>query len=465
MGILLTDNFVGLISNFMPGSLIKTLLFRSAFIFFVLYIFFNPNGFFPYSDEAYNVYIIPFHQLIAWTGRHILHLPYPITTFTNGSGDTSYDYLMLALTVLLTLVGAGIWTIIDLSRPGFPGRGAAEFTGDLWTETPDDTPLRYWLIALVRYYLAFTLFNYGFAKVFRLQFPSPGPYSLFTSYGQSSPMHLAWNFFGYSPRYNYFTGMAEIVSGALLLFRRTLRLGAILSLAVAANIMAVNYCFDVCVKLLSTILVIMAIFLLWQERRRHLHFFFPDKYNDYKSTLRALPPPLTPPVFMRGWVNKSLVYLKYLLILFVLYMNIANSVKAARLYGPSALRPPLYGAYDVKTYILNNDTLAPLTTDTTRWRKLLVWTTSRAAIKGMNDSVKIFVSAVDTVKKKLVLYPKSDTAKKSWLHYRFIGEDSLVLQGKWKNDSVLITLKKLDTDSLLLVRRGFHFINEVPFNR
>ena len=449
----------------MPGSLIKRLLFRYAFIFFILYIFFNPNGFFPYSDAAYNFYITPFHTLIPWIGRHILQLSYPITTFTNGSGDTSYDFLMLALTLLLALTGTFVWTIIDLSRPGFFEMGSPEFTGDGWADAPEDKVLRYWLIAIVRYYFAFTLFNYGFAKVFRLQFPSPGPYSLFIPYGQSSPMHLAWNFFGYSPGYNYFTGLAEILSGALLLFRRTLRLGAVLSLTVALNIMAVNYCFDVCVKLLSTILVIMALFLLWQDRRRHLHFFFPDKYGDYKSTLRTLPPPLTPPVYQRIWVNKSLVLLKCLLILFVLYVNISDSVKAAKQYGPSAARPPLYGAYDVKTYIQNQDTLAPLTTDTARWRKWIVWTSGRAAVKLMNDSLKIFVMAADTVQKQLVLYAKSDTAKKSMLHYTFIGKDSLLLRGKWKNDSVLITLKKLDTDSLLLVRRGFHLINEVPFNR
>ncbi len=87
-------------------------------------------------------------------------------------------------------------------------------------------------------------------------------------------MGLAWSFLGFSQGYNYVMGGAEILSGILLLFRRTTVLGALVTVGVAGNIMAINYCYDVPVKLLSTALVIMALFLLGKDIRRLFNFFF-----------------------------------------------------------------------------------------------------------------------------------------------------------------------------------------------
>jgi len=43
------------------------------------------------------------------------------------------------------------------------------------------------------------------------------------------------------------------------------------------NVVFINYCFDVCVKIVSSGLVLMALFLLWQERRRLIDFFFRNR--------------------------------------------------------------------------------------------------------------------------------------------------------------------------------------------
>jgi hypothetical protein len=41
----------------------------------------------------------------------------------------------------------------------------------------------------------------------------------------------------------------------------------------------------------------------------------------------------------------------------------------------------------------------------------------------------------------------------------------MVLRSAWKKDSLEIHLKLVDWKNLPLVRRGFHWINESPFNR
>src|SRR5579872_3487815 len=94
-------------------SLLKKLAFRFFFIYFLLYIFFNPNGVLPYIDDVYNWYIQPFHKLVVWIGTHVLHLAKPITTFTNGSGDTIYDNVIILFMAFLAAVGTIIWSVTD----------------------------------------------------------------------------------------------------------------------------------------------------------------------------------------------------------------------------------------------------------------------------------------------------------------------------------------------------------------
>lgn len=426
------------ISASMPWSFIKKILLRFGFLFFVLYIFFNPNGVLPYFDKVYGIYIVPFHNLIRWIGKHVLHLSYDVIHPFTGSGDTTYDYLILLLLTSLSIFGCIIWTLIDHRRKSY-------------------NTLYYWLTTIVRYYVAFTMFSYGFYKIFKLQFPFPSPIGLLEPYGNSSPMHLAWSFFGYSTGYNYFTGTAEVLCGLLLVFRRTTRLGAVLSLVVAGNIMAVNYSFDVCVKLISTALVIMSLFLMLQDWKRLANFFILNRYTE--------PERMHVPQFRKKWISNSIAAFKYILIVFVLYQGISSTVSDLSKYGDKAPKQPLYGIYNVQTFVRNNDTLPPLTTDTSRWQKLVVSNYGRTAIQLMNDSMKAYVFKPDTLTSKIEFYSRTDTSKKSHMVYSFIGNDGLLLKGKLLDDSVIITLKKYDMNNFLLINRGFHFINETPFNK
>jgi uncharacterized membrane protein YphA (DoxX/SURF4 family) len=426
------------ISPGQPWTFTKKLLFRFYFLFFVFYIFLNPNGFFPYVDDAYNFYITPFHNLIPWIGKHILHIGYDITTFTNGSGDTTYDYVILLFVAVMAVPGCLIWTHIDKKRKSY-------------------NALNYWLTIIIRYFVAFSMFGYGFVKIIKLQFPFPGLNTLMEPYGQSSPMGLAWNFIGYSKGYNYFTGIGEVTAGMLLLFRRTTRLGAILSLVIAGNIMAINYCFDIPVKLMSTILVVMSIFLLLQERVRLINFFFRNK--------TALPESMYVPRFKMKGLNTAMTIFKFLVIAFVLFMNIYNAVDAMKQYGEAAPKPPLYGIYSVKTFVRNRDTIAPLRTDSTRWHNLIIGYPGFSTVKMTNDKMMYYAFKPDTIAKKIVMFGYNDTTKKSYFVYAEIGKDSLLLKGKWMNDSLFIGMKKFDLNNFLLVSRGFHFINEYPLNR
>jgi hypothetical protein len=415
----------------------QKIAFRFFMIFFLLYIFFNPNGVLPYSDDLYGKYIVPFHIFIPWMAKHILHMANPVTTFTNGSGDTTYDYLVILLMGVISVALAAIWSIT--------GRNTRNYN-----------KLFYWLTVVIRYYVGITMLSYGFVKVIKLQFPSPSFGRLLEPVGKMSPMGLAWTYLGYSTGFNYFAGLAEISVG-LLFFRKTSTLGAILGLVVAGNIMAINYCFDVPVKLLSTFLVLMCIFLLSRDSRRLINFFFKNK--------EALPANLTPHRFKTPWKNRVLTTLKCLLIAYTIFFDLKDSFSAEKQYGAKAPKPPLYGLYNVEAFVRNRDTLKPLTTDTTRWAKFIISYQGGAQIEMMNDSMTYYSLKPDVKKHTITASTYADTIHKYQLTYTTPKPDVMELRGTWKKDSIYVRLHKMDANNFPLMKRGFHWINEFPFNR
>jgi len=58
----------------------------------------------------------------------------------------------------------------------------------------------------------------------------------------------------------------------------------------------------------------------------------------------------------------------------------------------------------------------------------------------------------------------TDTSNATSFTYRRDG-DYLLLNGKMGNDTVFIKLKRFDEKNFRLMSRGFHWINEYPYNR
>ena len=86
-----------------------------------------------------------------------------VTYFPTGSGDTTLDWVQNFLFLVWSLAITLVWSAADYKRLEY-------------------RRLESWLRVLVRYTLAFTLFSYGFAKVFPLQFRTPGFDRLIATY-------------------------------------------------------------------------------------------------------------------------------------------------------------------------------------------------------------------------------------------------------------------------------------------
>ena len=269
-------------------------------------------------------------------------------------------------------------------------------------------------------------------------------------------MGLVWTYVGQSKPFSELVGFSEVACGLLLLFRKTTLVGALFSLVVMGNIVIINFCYDVPVKLFSTVLEIMALYLTatyWKELYRLFILHKPGVLINYPQ-----------PYFNKKWIRIVVKLLKVLIIADALFYNIKDSVDATMQYGDAAPKPPLYGIYNSDLVIRNNDTIQPLTTDTTRWKQVIIQFPGNATIKLMNDTVRRYFFYIDTVKKTAVVYPSWDTLNKNTLQY--IADTSiLVLTGKMKNDSVYMRFRKYDTKNFRLINRGFHWVNEYPYNR
>lgn len=118
------------------------------------------------------------------------------------------------------------------------------------------------LLAILLVLLAYFLIRYGLDKLFNRQFYTPASNTLHTPTGQLSKDILFWTSMGTSSFYNGFMGIAEVLTGILLLIHRTRFLGLILAFGILANIFAINIGFDITVKYLSGLLLLTSVICL-----------------------------------------------------------------------------------------------------------------------------------------------------------------------------------------------------------
>lgn len=108
-----------------------------------------------------------------------------------------------------------------------------------------------------RYFVAFFMLVYGFAKLNGSQFTILDS-ELDRPMGEVSGFWLTWYYFGYSRAYGTLVALAEIGGGLLLLSRRTTLLGALVLLPVMLNVILVDVFFGVDPGALLMALLLMA---------------------------------------------------------------------------------------------------------------------------------------------------------------------------------------------------------------
>ncbi len=139
----------------------------------------------------------------------------------------------LLLGVLVLALGLTIffaWRWQRLERRAGPTAGGARWHARLQ--------------GVIRYWLAFEIATYGFAKLLQTQFETAN-FQLDRPLGAVSGMALTWYYFGYARPFVIVLGLLQIGGAALLLFRRTTLVGTVLLLPILINIVFINLFYNI----------------------------------------------------------------------------------------------------------------------------------------------------------------------------------------------------------------------------
>ncbi|MGY6742728.1 MAG: hypothetical protein ACXIUQ_08335 [Cecembia sp.] len=421
-----------------PWSQSRKILFRLVFAYVFLYCFAFPLYFFPYGSTLIHPIGSQLQNLAIWLGQHLFGIVEEIPTAETGSGDTLIYWLLWATKTILALIVTVVWSTLDRKRASY------QF-------------LQRVLITYVRYFVALIIFSYGMAKVIPTQFSEPSYTQLMKTYGESSPMNLLWTLMGYSTPYQIFGGIMEVLAAVLLLFRRTVLLGALVMMTVMANVVAMNFAFDVPVKLASSHYLLFSIGLAWIFRRNLIALFFLQKPSQ---------PISLKPIFLQKRAFIVTQIFKTVFLGYFFYSAVSNNLNYQKRIKDGALASPLSGVYHVQLKPMANDSLDYEKASTSIKRLIFDnYRPERLTVAFEDDSKIRYLAEYDEEKQLIKAVLPSDSTNRMELTYRFDEEGRLYLKGTYKEDSLALELNRIEIDSLLLVKKKFQWISPVPFNR
>jgi hypothetical protein len=415
----------------------RKIIFRFFFIYLALEI--SPINWFdsiPFVSTVTQYY----GKLTDWVTTEANALFFhvrPVLVPENGSGDTSMGWARLWTYLALAVVGAIIWSVFDRKRGNY-------------------THLNYWLCLFTRYYVVLVAFTYGIIKLFGQQMIFPNLHQLATPLGDLLPMRFSWFFIGYSQPYQFFSGAMEFIAALLLLNRRTVSLGVLLATGVFLNVMMLNLCYDIPVKIFSIQMVFTCLFLLANESGRLIDFFILNK-----------PAPLSAIYhfgYTKKWMRITRVVLKCLIIVVAAIMPFYQSYSRST-SNTVAKQPVKNGVYAVTRYRLNNQDIPFSPLDTLRWQDL-IFDDGVGTVKS-NDTLfrqrykrGYFIYGLDSAKNMLG-FKKNFDDKHYVIEFKYTMPDSstITLAGLRGKDSLYVELKRTKRH-FQLAERQFHWLSE-----
>jgi len=415
--------------------------FRFCFVYFGLYCLGTqilttfvslPDSGIPDLATRWPVRLVP-----QWAATHIFHLSPPLAYAETGSGDRMFDWVLVFCILVLSVLAVVVWSVLDRKRANY-------------------IALAKWFRVFLRIALAGQMFAYGLAKVVPMQMPFPYLTRLVQPYGSFSPMGVLWSAIGASPGYEIFAGCAELLAGLLLIVPRTALAGALLGLADMTQVSALNMTYDVPVKLFSFHLMAMAVFLLAPEIPRLAGFFFLN---------RTVGPSTLSQLFATRRANRIALAAQLAMGVWLLAINGVSVRSAWTQIGGGRPKSPLYGIWDVEQFSVDGQPRGPLLTDSGRWRRAIFDFPSRMAFQRLDDSFVRYGTTFNLGGKTLALTKADDKNWEANLTFEREPQDQLILDGEMEGHKIHMQLRLVDHTKFMLTSRGFHWIQEGPFNR
>lgn len=422
-----------------PWPLWRKIIFRFLFIYLCLQViswpYFKHKKALYYLEASQNAVL---NTTVNTFNDWFTQLPAPLVDYNNNH-DTPFRVVLLFIYAVVAFAGTLIWTFALRAQRSY--------------HVED-----YYFKALLRYFVAYISIVYGTVKLFMLQMPFPLLSEMATPLGDLSPMSLSWLYVGYSPMYEFFLGMAEVLAGVLLIYRRTALLGLFMALGIYINVLMINLAYDVPVKIFSFHLVFICSYLMLDDLKRIINFFILDKAVMPSAAYVAMPATRQHRVIKRG--------LKVVFILICCYVFMGRAQRLISIKDFSAPIPP--GLYEVTTFVKNGDTLPVLANDSLIWKDVIFESTysyatvnSADRLFSRDNSRGGFFYKADTLNHTLKCY-RSKAMKAPGiftLHYRIPDSTTVLLRTKIASDSLSIKLTR-SKKKFRLSGRPFHWIEK-----
>jgi uncharacterized membrane protein YphA (DoxX/SURF4 family) len=389
---------------------------------------------FVFYDEATLRHIVP------WVAVHVLRIHQPLGSSL--AGDAPFQWVKQFVYFALAALAAIGWGALDRRR--------AEYR-----------VLDRWLRLLVRLALAAVLFAYGFDKVFPIQFHSITRYDLVRQFGDLSHFELMWNFMAASKGYTILSGVLEVIAGVLLMVPELASAGALLAVVVLGNVVALNLAYNIPVKLFSTNLLLMAMYLVAPEMPRLF---------DLLVRNRVVPPHPWIALSTNRRVDRGVKIAQSALgfVFFVTYFGMEalhyHSLKRA-----ASIPVPLQGIWLVDDFTVTGGSVASLFTPELlkgfniqpgeeRWSKVVFDEPGEVVIQFVNGDLDYENLRWGANREDAVL---TDGGDKSWSAHLTLqpqGLNALTLRGVMNGVNVLATLHKMDESRFKVRDEGLHLV-------
>jgi hypothetical protein len=412
------------------SGLARRIGFRFGIVYGALALFPFPINALPKMRWLTELLRQPIEWLTQWFARLVLDVP-ELATASTGSGDRTFDYVRLLVFAILGVVGAIAWSALDRRR-SYPRLAAGAHV-------------------VLRYSLAHAMLVYGLVKIFRLQFSDLSPFELRSPVSEVSPMGLLWRFMGHSASYTVFGGLCEAIPGVLLLWRRTATIGAVMVIAVMTNVVMLNVSYDVPLKLYSMQLLIMAWLIALPDARRLVAAALGRPTAGIAPRVR-----MSVPRERARWIGKAI---------FISALAVSLSLLVV---GRRDEHHELHGNWVVDAFSAEGAQTS-LVSDSVRWQsvafssnRMAIWRVSGDRDPQITSRRGTYAFKADAANHTVTVTIDDDTKQgETWRYSRTA--DRLVIDGMHLGKVLHVALH-VAPDPLLLTR-GFHWINELPFSR
>lgn len=299
------------------------------------------------------------------------------------------------------------------------------------------------LYCLLFYYLALQLLKYGVDKIFKNQFYLPEPNILYTPLGRVDKDLLYWSSMGTSHFYNVFLGSLEVLAAVFILIKRTRLFGLLMSLAILLNVVAVNFGFDISVKLYSFFLLFLTSYLLIPYCSRLYSLFSGKVVSSGQITDNS----------MVGKKTILSAFLQWFAIGLIAVEVFYPFIKEGNFNGDRSGKPALHGAYEVKQMIAGTDTL---TDDKFPLKRFFIHKDSYMIFQDQEDGMQDYKLSYDKTKN---IYVLSDyDFKQTLISLNYLPTDSLLtMKYSREGKDHEITGKAVHWRKLPILRKGFHW--------